>query len=149
MSKLVSQIISQTNVLSQNVIINYSFSEMQHRSSDLVLTKLIADYGFQSDNTAGVVLTCEFGIVAKPLAVGTPVLADFSNEKYMIGKTHRRCTAYRHDANNQYTQDVAHLEIDLKIKIPIDWQVWISILEGAAIGIGRFLIQARLFWALI
>ena len=146
---LVSQIVRQVSTLAPNVIINFGFDQMLHRSSDAVLVKAMCDYGFAA-GTGGTFNNCEFGIVTKPIAIGTPVLADFVNEKYMVGKTHKQCSARRvASANGDSDQiDILHFTADLKIRIPLDWQVWISVLNGA-VGTNFFNLLVRLFWTLI
>ena len=148
MPNLTSEIINRTGTLGTGSFINDGFDELLHRSSDVILTKLIGDYLFNSLDTTGVMETCEFALIAKPAAIGTPVAIDWLNEKYMIGKTHRMCHAEQDNANNTEIFDEFHFEVSLKIRVPLDWQVFQSVLQGP-IGTGQFAYLVRLFWALI
>ena len=148
MPGLVSEIIHRTSTLGVLSFINDGFDEMLHRSSDLVLVNLIADYLFNSGEDSGNLGLCEFGIIAKPAAIGTPVVADFNNPKYMVGKTHRECHARKDLTNNYEVMDEFHFEVSLKIRVPLDWQVFMSVLNlGPAVG--QFAYLVRLFWTLI
>ena len=148
MGTLVSQKISNQGTLTQNVINQTQFTEMEHRSSDLVLVNLIADYLFApaGDNTEQQV--CDFAIIAKNISEGAVVQDDFNNEKYVIGKTHRRCHMMLNNTNNQIHADEFHFEVSLKIKIPIDWQVFFAILNSTGVT-ARFAYLVRLFWTLV
>ena len=147
---ITSQIIRQTGTLGTNVIISYNFDQMNHRSGDAVLVKAMCNYGFFSGDAGGGAVDCEFGVIAKPLAIGSPILADFSEEKYMIGKTHKMCFARRSvGVNDESDQiDTLHFDASLKIRIPLDWRVYMAVLNGA-IGTNLFRLLTRLFWTII
>ena len=125
---------------------------MLHRSSDAVLVDAMCDYNYMSGDVTSAFTSCEFAIVAKPVAIGTPVLADFGNEKYMVGKTHKQCSARKRlDVPNNLSDDQIdnlHFEVSLKIRIPLDWQVYMSVLNGG-VGTNFFGFLVRLFWTLI
>ena len=145
---IVSEIINRTSTLGVNSFINDGFNELLHRSSEAVLVDLIGDYLFNSGESSDNLALCEFAVIAKPLAIGTPVQADFLNEKYVIGKTHRMCHARKDNTNNTETMDEFHFEISLKIRVPLDTQVYQSVLNlGPAVG--QFAYLVRLFWTLL
>ena len=151
MGSLVSQIIHNNGSLSSNQINVTDFSEMRHRSGDLVLTKIIADYLFFAGiETGGNRQTCEFAVMAKPISEGDPVNTDLitANEKYIIGKTHRKCQGLRDQTNSTLWADELHIDVSLQIKIPLDWQAFFVVLNGIGIS-NSFAYLVRLFWTLI
>ena len=150
---LTSEIIKQQSTLAPGILTHFGFTEMLHRNSDAVLVKLIADYNFASGDSLANLATCQFAIVTKPFpAAGTPVLADMTNEKYVVGKTSRQCSArQRLDAPNGVNSDQIdnlHIEVKLNIRIPLDWQTWMVVLNGG-FGTNAFAFLVRLFWTLI
>ena len=144
---LVSQILTDKSTLTSGQIKSIAYDEALHRSSDLVLTKACCDYLFSGTVNSATMVTCEFGVITKPISEGVPVAGDLTNEKYMIGKTHKRCNAVWNTSGIQI--DALHFEVNLKIKIPLDWQIFQVVANDTDALTNAFAYLVRLFWILI
>ena len=147
MGSLVSQILTDKSTLTAGQIKQLPYTEALHRSSDLVLTKACCDYLFAPTVVSATMQTCEFGTIAKPISEGVPVAGDLTNEKYMIGKTHKRCNAILLSTGVQV--DALHFEVNLKIRIPLDWQIFQMASNDSDGSTNLFAWLVRLFWTLI
>ena len=85
---------------------------------------------------------CNFGLIAKPISEGAPVVNDFDNEKYL--KWNRRCFSHRSDANNQYQADFIHVDEILKFVVDLGWDLFIAVLNGGPVT-NPFIYWVRLF----
>ena len=148
MGSLGSQIIKDSGSLSSAGIAASQFTEKKHISSNIVLTKLIASYLFKSGGTTSTHETCEFGVMAKPTALGVPVAGDTDEERFMIGKTHMMCASTMSLADSIIQTDELHFEVNLKVTIPVDWDLWGIVRNGIGLT-NSFAYLMRLFWALI
>ena len=147
MGSLVSQILTDKSTLTTGQDKFKAYDEALHRSSDLVLTKACVNYLFGGTTDSATMVTCEFGTMAKPISEGNPQGGDFTNEKYMIGKTHVRCNARKLAGSD--VLDAIHFEVNLKIKIPLDWQLFQTVSNDSDGLTNTYAYLVRLFWTLI
>ena len=145
---LVSQILKDDGTLASQGVTSSEFTEMNHRSSDAVLVKLEASLLFKSGGTSNTFEGCHFGLVVKPISLGSPALADFEDERFMIGKTHKLCGSTVDTTNNWGWIDALHLDINLKIVVPLDYRIFMGVQNEIGIT-NAFRYLVRLFWTLI
>ena len=150
MGNLVSQILKDQGTVSSGGFAASKFTEKDHVSSDVILTKLIASYLFKSGGTSATHERCQFGVVAKPEALdsGVVVGGDFDREDHMIGKTHHMCHSTIDTVNGWGHMDEFHFEVSLKVRIPADWNIWGAVKNESGIT-NAFAYLMRLFWTAI
>ena len=120
------------------------FTEMDHRSSDIVLKKCVLDFSVACTGTSTIGLA-RCNVVSKPISEGIPVAADLDDERYSV---HQCAVLVKADANGvQELPGDYHVSHPMKILVPRDHDVYV-VVEAINAAI-QFFYVIRLFWALI
>ena len=150
-TSLVSQIIKDEASISVGVSSN-QFTEMTHRSSDVLLKRLDLDLGCSEANnpsTTGVTQSrVRFCLISKPISEGNPVVGDMDNGKYVVFQA--MCAASVASDGTNLTaifDDWVHLKEILQIVVGINNNLF-AVVEALDQTV-HFVYLLRLFWMFI
>ena len=143
---LVSQILQDSTSLGGLGVTTLKVTELDHRSSSVMLLKCEAHLAAQSAGTTIAVGRCRLSIISKPRSEGVPASIDFEDERYVV---HTNCCFFsRNDASNQLAMQADHVNHAMKIKVPLVNDIYVGVEndETFTINISWWL---RLFWLMI
>ena len=139
-----NQILSDHQAYNAVEFNTFKFTELEHRSNDVVLVRIDTHFGW-STTAEDDDVECQLALVSKPEALGAPVVGDMLNERYTI--LPKTCLAG--GFTGRMFMDHLHTREKLKIRVPLNNDVYITVANKSATALGVAAWIVRLFWTLL